>query len=251
MSDEEEDEPKCEWHWSDTEHGRGVLVHENKLNVTFHPNGSFGCVALRGTKQLIQNKQHYFEVKFISPFHGQARAVGIGTKHTLLQSHHMDFYPLLGKDHCSWGFNYNGTVSHHGNTRQYTNIDPDKHEAICVGVHYDGYYGTLSFEINNKSYGVAFNNITPNLELYPMICASARNTEVELTECYSSVMSLRALCRGVIRMQITDEKDFDKLPLPAHIKAYVTFRAYEPKPLPKHSSKARNAKHRKFRESAI
>lgn len=248
---EEENVAKCEWHWSDTEHGRGVLLHEDKLKVTFHPNGSVGCTALRGTKPLFQNQEHYFEVQFRRPFHGQARAVGIGTRHTLLQSHHLDFYPLLGKDHCSWGLNYNGLISHHGTTRQYVNIDPDKYDLICIGVHYDGYYGTLSFDINGKRCGVAYSNITPNLELFPMICASARNTVAELTECYSSVMSLKALCRGVIRMQLTNEKDAGKLPLPPHVKAYIAYQEYEPKSVPKHSSKGRNVKHHKLQENAI
>ena len=220
-----EDEEDFDWHWSDSEQGRAVLLHQDKLTVTFHPTSSMGVSAIRGAKQLLPNMEHYFEVEMNGPFYGQTRMVGIGTKHAVLQSHQFDYYPLLGRDHSSWGLNYNGSLHHQGNTEQYVKLDPEKHEIMRIGVHYDAYYGVLSFDVNGRSHGVAFGNLVTSLDLYPMICASAANSVVKLTHCHSSVLSLKALCRGVIRMEILDEKDYEKLPLPAKIKAYLTYRS--------------------------
>ena len=224
-SADSEEQPKCEWHWSTNEHGRESLLHEDKLTVTFHPNHSLCCSAVRGTRQLMRNMEHYFEVEFKSPFHGQARMVGIGTRHTHLETHPYDYYPLLGKDGNSWGLNYNGSIYHDGNHKEYVrkkDLDLDKFSAIQVGVHYDGCSGIICFIVNGKNYGIAFQNIHTSLELYPMICSSASNSTITLTESFSCVVSLKALCRGVIRKLFSDS-EVDKLRLPTHLKAYVKF----------------------------
>lgn len=216
--------PHCEWQWSDRDAGRGVQLHDDKHTVTFHPNGSHFCTAVRGTKILTRNMEHYFEVEIKPPFHGQARQVGIGTNHATLQSNAYDFYPLLGKDVNSWGVNYNGFKQHSGRVEKHISIDPDKCDVIHVGVHYDAYYGALSFELNGKSSGLAFGRVITNLELYPMLCSSSAMSMMKLTHCSSSVMSLKALCRGVIRMNISKDQDYDMLGLPSHIKAYLMYR---------------------------
>lgn len=223
--DSEEEHPKCEWHWNANEHGQGSQLHDDKLTVTFHQNNSLCCSAVRGTRQLMPNMEHYFEVQFKGPFHGQARMVGIGTRHTHLQSRHMDYYPLLGKDDNSWALNYKGDVYHDGQRKQYVkkkDLDLDRITAIQIGVHYDAYSGIICFFVNGKTYGIAFQNIRTSLNLYPMICSSAVNSTITLTESFSCVVSLKALSRGVIRKFVSD-CDVDKLRLPSHVKAYVKF----------------------------
>lgn len=219
------DETKCEWSWNDKDKGKFVKLDESKLTATFHEGNSACCSAVRGSKPLVANMQHYFEVVMKSPFHGQARQVGIGTKHTPLESSSCDFYPLLGKDLASWGLNYTGRTYFGGEWTQYIKIDPDKHKQLQIGVHYDAYYGTISFDVNGVGFGVAFTNIVPTLELYPMVCVSAADTVVELVQCSSTLMPLKALCRGTIRMEVKDEKNFDDLPLPDSLKAYIAFRS--------------------------
>lgn len=171
--------------------------------------------------------EHYFEVKMTGPFFGQTRMVGIGTRHTLLQSNQYDYFPLIGRDTCSWGLNYNGDTYHQGNITNHVKVDPDRHDNLLFGVLYDSYYGTVSFDVNGKGCGVAFRDVITNLELYPMACASAAKTVMSLVHTHSSVMTLKALSRGVVRMAIKSEEDLNKLPLPEHLRAYLAFRTHE------------------------
>lgn len=239
----------CEWTWNEKDSGKGVVVHKDKRHVTFHPSHSDHCAAVRGVKALLPNMEHYFEVEMHGPFWGQARQVGIGTKSTSLQSNSYDYYPLIGKDMFSWGVNYNGQKSHGGSMVRHIHIDTDKHSTIRIGVHFDAYYGHLSFEFNGKSPGVAFDKVITSVDYYPMLCASAQGTEMKLTQCFSSVMSLKALCRGVIRNQITNDRDYDKLVLPNHLKAYLQYKT--PKTHKSHSNKKRTGHVKAARESSI
>ena len=221
QEDENEEEGPCHWHWSDQLYRRTVFLHEDKTTVTFNRSGSYGCVAIRGSKQLRQNMEHYFEVEMCAPFHGQARMVGLGMKQTRLQSSAFDFHPLMGRDQTSWGLNYTGMTCHAGDSHKYAEIDLERVSNIKIGVHYDGYYGLLSFDVNGHACGVAFNNIVTSLELYPMVCVSSGNTTVTLLHSFSSVLSLKSLCRGVIRMQLQCDEDADKLPIPSNLKSFL------------------------------
>ena len=227
MQEEENSTPACQWHWSDKEHNRTATLDDTKLTVTFnHHQQSLCCAAIRGTKSLKPNMEHVFDVELGAPLHGQAKMVGLGTRNTPLLGSHMDYYPIMGRDSGSWGLNYDGTLHHNGETRKYVTTIPPKSpepQKLVVGLHYDAYYGTLSFEVDGVSCGLAYQNVPPSLELYPMVCASSNNSTFTLLYSRSSVLSLKALCRGVIRMEIRDPKDFDKLPLPPHVKAYVGF----------------------------
>lgn len=210
-----------EWCWSDTHHGREVTVHSDKHKLTFHPNGSNHSSAIRGTKILRKNMENYFEVELSSPFYGHVRQVGIGTEHTPLENNTYDFSPLIGKDTSSWGVNYDGRKFHRSTSDKYISIDPEKYDTIRIGVLYDSYYGTLSYKFNGKWSGVAFDRVVTNLNLYPMVCSSSRDSVFKLTHCCSAVMSLKGLCRGVVRQNIQNDKDYEKLSIPSHIKSYL------------------------------
>ncbi len=213
-----------DWCWSETHHGREVHVHSDKHTITFHQNRSNFSTAIRGTKILRKNMEHYFEIEMKSPFFGQARQVGLGTEHTPLESNNYDFTQLIGKDMASWGVNYDGSKYHHSVHTKYISIDLDKHEEIRISVLYDSYYGTLAFKFNGRSNGVAFDRVLTNLDLYPMLCSSGTNSVMRLTHCCSSVMSLKGLCRGIIRQNIHDDKHYDKLSVPSHIKAFLLYK---------------------------
>lgn len=221
----EEHLSSCEWRWNDKDCGKDLVLHRHKLAVTLHPGKSAGCVLVRGDKVLRPNMEHYFEVELKGPFHGQARQVGIGTKHTALQSNHCDFYPLIGKDISSWGVNYNGYKSNAGDKALHVKIEPEKYEVIKVGVHYDSYYGRLAFELNGKSSGLAYEKVHTNIDMYPMLCGSAAGTQMRLVYSSSSVMSLKAICRGMVRQCVSREKDLEQLALPTHLKRYLLYRS--------------------------
>ena len=223
--DSEEHLPSCEWHWNDKDCGKDLILHRNKLAVTFHPSKSSGCALVRGDKVLRPNMEHYFEVELKGPFHGHARQVGIGTKHTPLQSNGYDFYPLIGKDLSSWGVNYNGSKSNAGQKAPHVKIDPDRYDVIRVGVHYDSYYGRIAFELNGRSSGLAFERVHTNIDMYPMLCSSSAKAKMRLVYASSAVMSLKCICRGVIRSSVAKEKDLERLALPTHLKYYMLYRS--------------------------
>jgi SPRY domain-containing SOCS box protein 3 len=171
--------------------------------------------------------EHWFEVEMEAPFQGQARMVGLGDKTTRLQSSSKDFFPLIGRDVSSWGINYDGVILHDGNRLPYADVDTTHDKPLRIGVYYDSYHGYITFSIDDKNYGVAFNNVTIGLELFPMICSTSRNSNVKLIYSHSSIISLKALCRGSIRLYIKEIKDIESLPIPIHQKSYLLFKNYE------------------------
>lgn len=226
------------WRWRIEERHTPVILSEDRLSVVFHPRQSNGCCAVRGDKPLLKHMEHWFEVEMQPPLHGQARMIGLGDKFTRLQSGSKDFYPLIGRDCSSWGLNYTGKTLHDGEEREYAgDTTTTKSTPIRMGVYFDSYYGNIAFMINDKNFGVAFQNISVSLDLYPLICATSRGCEVKLTYSYSSIISLKALCRGSIRLYVKDEEAVDTFPIPPHLKAYLLFKSYE---IPKTSSQSNN-----------
>lgn len=214
------------WRWTVNDPLRPVVLSQERLSVTFHPRKSVGCAAVLGDKPLLKHMEHFFEVFMAKPFHGQARMVGVGNKYAPLQSASKDFYPLIGKDTNSWGFNYTGEVLHDSNRQPYIKLGPDAlKNGLHVGVYYDSYYGNLAFSINGRSPGLAFKNIPFMIDLHAMISSSSANSTISLVSSHSSVMSLKALCRGTVRMY-TKEESIEKLPVPPHIISYLMFRTY-------------------------
>ena len=250
----EQGQALCEWTWNDKDCGKGAIVHKDKRHVTFHPNKSVRCAAVRGIKVLAPNMEHYFEVEIKAPFFGQAQVVGIGTGKTTLQSNNLDFFPLIGKDLFSWGVNYDGEKVHGGKREKYARVKPEECSVIQIGVHFDSYHGHLSFDFNGESHGVAFDKVITGINYYPMLCASAHNTKMKLTQCCSSVVSLKALCRGVIRSQVANERDFEKLVLPTGLKAYLVYNKRSKTDESHHSRKKGSGSrrnHKLVRESSI
>ena len=225
----------CDMEWSEKDKGRSIVLSPDRRTVTFHPRRSIGCSAVRGTKQLHQNLEHFFEVELREPFFGHARMIGMGTCHTPLQSQQMDYYPLLGRDACSWALNYKGQIYHQGDCRDYLDIDTDKLSVLHLGLHYDAYYGTITFCIDGVPQGVAYSDVNTALELYPMIGATSFNCIMKLTRSHSCVLSLKALCRGVIRELVSSE-DLASLPLPPHMQAFLAFKDHHLKTSPTASS---------------
>ena len=231
MAEKNQDDKDDEFHWRwylDDPH-KPVDLSDDRLSVIFHPRKSSGCTGLRGDKPFLQNMEHWFYVKMFSPFHGQARMVGIGLKTTKLNSNAKNFYPLIGKSSSSWGLNYDGKTHHDGDFKDYTdvNVHQKNRESITVGVYYNSYYGHLVFSIDDESLGLAYDNIPTILELYPMICATSYRSKMELVHCGSCVTSLKSLCRGTIRMYLKKEDNVKDLPIPPHLKAYLNFKHYE------------------------
>ncbi|XP_011404824.1 PREDICTED: SPRY domain-containing SOCS box protein 3-like [Amphimedon queenslandica] len=225
-SKEKEESQDFAWRWRLEERQVPAVLSEDRLSVVFHPRQSNGCLAIKGDCPLLKHMEHWFEVELSPPLHGQARMIGLGDKYTRLQSNSKDFSPLIGRDCSSWGLNYNGKTLHDGETRDYAEA-PERSAPLKMGLYYDSYYGNIAFMLNEKNCGIAFQNIAVNLDLYPLICATPRGCQMKLTYSYSSVISLKALCRGSIRLCVQDEELIEKLPVPPHLKAYLLFKEYQ------------------------
>ena len=228
---EDKNEDEFGWRWFLDDPRKPIELCENRLSITFHARKSSSCTGIRGDKALHRNMEHWFQVKMDGPFQGQARMVGVGLHTTCLHSNSKDFYPLIGKDSGSWGFNYNGQTHHDSDFHEYASIDHSKRHitSMVVGVYYNSYFGSLVFSLEDESLGLAFDSIpSVAFELYPMVCSSSRNSKMELLQCGSSVCSLKSLCRGTIRLYLNKKQDdIQNLPIPSHLKAYLNFQHYE------------------------
>ena len=122
--------------------------------------------------------EHYIEVKMEKYLRGRVRMVGVGYKCARLYS----------RDSNSWGINYSGDVYHDTDHHKYVTLEQSAYkDGLRVGVYYDSYYGNLSFSINGKSPGIAFQNVPIVIDLYPMICSSFAASKISLTSCHSSL----------------------------------------------------------------
>lgn len=206
-----------------------VVRGDDDRTFVFHPSTSFGCVGIVGTSRLSEDAIHCFEVEFYPPYFGEARAVGVGSKQTILHYKHridrhanMNTYEsLVGLDENSWGLNYDGYLLHRKTKKQFFDkSEYDSDSPLRVRVTYDGCSKMLLYHVNDKNLGVAFVNI--DRPVYPMVCSSGRETHVKLLWHKSFAGSLQSMCRSVIRTNIKIGS-LDKLPLPPHLIAFLNF----------------------------
>ena len=206
-----------------------VLREEDGRTFVFHPSTSFGCVAILGMTRLSEDAVHCFEVEFYSPYFGEARAVGVGSKQAILHYKHridrdanMNTYEsLVGLDENSWGLNYDGYLLHKKTKKQFFDKSIyDSDTPLRIRVTYDACSNVLLYHVNDKNLGVAFENI--NKPVYPMVCSSGRETHVKLLWHKSFAGTLQSMCRSVIRANIKSG-GLDRLPLPPHLIAFLNF----------------------------
>lgn len=225
--------PECDgsgfsWHWSPTDKSSDAELNAANTRVLFHSADSRRCAGVRGIMPFSNKMEHYFEVEMYPPFHGRARMVGIGTSFTHLESADLDFNPIIGRDQYSYGINYTGFVHHRGQVAEYvSDLDANGPDKLTIAVLFDTLSHCLSFQVNGRAYSVAFQGIDPSLEFFPMACATARNSTIQLTACRSSVATLKNLCRKALRDHLLqDTSRLQRLPLPPKLLAYLQFQSY-------------------------
>ncbi|XP_014223311.1 SPRY domain-containing SOCS box protein 3-like [Trichogramma pretiosum] len=193
--DENYDDTCHEWEWDTAyETSRLQLAHEN-LEVKFHPGFSTGTAAVRGNKPMTSGKHHWWEVKMLTPVYGTDVMVGVGTAKADLLSTGENFCSLLGRDKESWGFSYRGYIQHGGISKEYSTCF---HQNSRVGVHYDGWQGTLEFFHNGNPLGIAFTGLQ-NLELYPMVCSTAAKSRMKIINSCSVSATLQLHCLSLLK----------------------------------------------------
>lgn len=122
--------------------------------------------------------------------------VGVGTKKAKLSAEHK-FLSLLGMDKESWGFSYRGVIQHDGKIKNYSKPFG---EGCLVGVYYDSWRGIIQFYVNRKSLGIAFTGLR-NVSLYPMICSTAADSIVRLSQSLSTSASLEIACLKALKRE--------------------------------------------------
>ncbi|XP_035694993.1 SPRY domain-containing SOCS box protein 3-like [Branchiostoma floridae] len=218
IEDDQDFKPE-NWRWDVNNKSPEVQLSSCQLAAYFHVDpvdSSIGTAGVRGTKGFTTG-EHYWEVIFLEPPHGTSVMVGVGTKKALLHLGNYQYINLLGRDEESWGLSYKGTTWHNGKYQQYT--EPFYDQTTVIGVHLNLYNGTLTYYRNGKSLGVAFRSINRGEELYPIICSTAAETEMELGMRSCRFNSLQEKCCFTIMQAMKGKQAVDKLPLPTVIKS--------------------------------
>ncbi|XP_005986996.1 SPRY domain-containing SOCS box protein 3 isoform X2 [Latimeria chalumnae] len=122
-----------------------------------------------------------------------------------------------GMDCESWGLSYKGTVWHHGQSRNYT--EPFYEKKTVIGVSLNLSKGTLAFSRNGQSLGVAFTGLKKaGTPLYPIVCSTAAETELQLGMRGCRFPSLEERCCSAILQTMEDKQHIDTLPLPGAVR---------------------------------
>ncbi|XP_073797276.1 SPRY domain-containing SOCS box protein 3 isoform X2 [Danio rerio] len=144
-----EEEQGCDWVWDEEDKSSSVSLSCWNRTVSFHSEYSCGTAAIRGSKAL-SDGQHFWEIKMTSPVYGTDMMVGIGTSEVNLDQFKHSFCSLLGTDEDSWGLSYTGHLHHKGSK---VNFSSRFGQGSIIGVHLDGWHGTLSFYKNRRCIG--------------------------------------------------------------------------------------------------
>lgn len=209
----------CEdhWSWNKNDKSHKVRLYGPKHRIAhFHPNWSNGTAGVRGTRML-NGGRYYWEIN-VQRIFGTSMMFGIGTKRARV---HVDAYvDMLGEDEHSWGLSHKGFLWHAGWNKQY--IKPfQENIATTIGVYFDGVAGTLTFYKDGQCLGVAFSGLNDIKEpLYPIVCSTARKTEMTLGLLKRDFQSLQDRCRATILCHLNHKEQIQKLPL--RIKHFIS-----------------------------
>lgn len=117
--------------WNDSDRSKNIYIKENKLTLHRNPV-SQSSDAVRGRKGF-RKGVHYWVVIWHGPNYGSTAVVGLATKDAKLQD--SGYYPLLGCDTESWGWDIpDGQLRHDGAAIQKYPKDNDC--KVCCVIHY-------------------------------------------------------------------------------------------------------------------
>lgn len=117
--------------WNDEDSSKNIYIKKDKLALHRNPV-SLSSDAIRGKKGFVRG-MHYWIVVWHGPKFGSTAVVGIATKHAKLQDN--GYYPLIGCDKESWGWDIpDGKLRHGGEVVQKypTQIDCKVRHAMCL-----------------------------------------------------------------------------------------------------------------------
>lgn len=118
--------------------------------------------------------------------YGTDVSVGIARKTAAYNSHPRSFVTLIGIDGNSWGYSYTGFLHHDDSNTSESKESPKAYgtrrwgPGSIIGVHYNGWNGTLEFYLDRVPLGVAFRDLPINDELYPIVSSTAAKSGLSL-----------------------------------------------------------------------
>jgi SPRY domain-containing SOCS box protein 3 len=183
---------KLNWQWVINDENAQVLMSKSREAVMFHPVKGFGTTALRIDCPLKRNTYTYWQVTVAERVFGTSIMVGIGR--TEAQTKSIGFVNLLGIDGNSWGLSHKGLLWHGNETKRYCN-GFDECKTVRIGCLFNGFSGELAYFVNDTYMGVAFQNITMQQDLYPMISSTVSKCCMKLDFGYQTFPSLQEVCR--------------------------------------------------------
>jgi len=212
------------WSWNSNDMSDEVTLLGPKQRIAnFHKNWSAGSAGVRGN-QILNGSRHYWEIKVKRVF-GTSMMFGIATQKTKLYVN--EFVNMLGEDESGWGLNHRGILWHNGVEKEY--IKPfEEFKTTVIGLLFDGIQGTLTYYKDGVCLGVAFQDLDKIEEpLYPMVCSTAKGSEMELGVTRRDFVGLQDRCRSSIVHHLSAADKIDQLCLPSTIKNYI-LEAMEP-----------------------
>ena len=97
--------------WNDNDRSKNITIKENKLTLHRNPVPQ-SSDAIRGKRGFMRGT-HYWIIVWHGPKFGSTAVVGLATKHAKLQD--SGYYPLIGCDKESWGWDIpEGQLRHGG-----------------------------------------------------------------------------------------------------------------------------------------
>lgn len=177
---------------------------------------------------------HVWEINWTSWHRGTSAVVGVGTDRAPL--HGIGYQPLVGSNSESWGWDIRQNKLYHNSRNKPVGTYPTFVSETGTGftvkdkflVILDMDEGTLSFMESGSFLGRAFDGLK-GLTLYPMVSAVWGHSEITMKYIGGldpGPLSLKELCRRVIRRQLQKYKSDGvlSLPLPNALKLYLDYK---------------------------
>ncbi|CAD5227076.1 unnamed protein product [Bursaphelenchus xylophilus] len=172
-------------------------AHFTEDSVQFHPDYAYGTAAALGNHILNESSISYWELK-VPYIYGTSVMFGIGTLQTPVKLGNR-FDNLLGLEDTSYGLSHKGVLYHNGKERSNYCEEFEENKMAVVGMYFNGPERRLSYFLNGKYLGVAFENINLDKPMYPMVSSTARKCTFILQNQYSNTdLSLRGICKRYV-----------------------------------------------------
>jgi SOCS box./SPRY domain. len=208
--------PHENWHWNTEDCSRFVKLGCDFKSASFHPMPHFSMSGVRGT-QVLNNGRYFWELRVSKSMFVNGVMFGIATRNLPLQIS----YPAHITQNQGWLLSHNGNLWHAQGFTHYTQSFCHN-EVTSIGVLFDGISGRLSYYINGRYLGVAFEGLNDVKEdLYPVVFSSSGNTVIALTKMSKEFVNLQDRCRAVILKRIKVKAQIEILHLPTPIKEYL------------------------------